>query len=380
MIVAKRDAHAKLNLFLNITGIDDKTKLHILHSLFLKLPLCDQVEVVCRLVAKKGGEKDSYSEEVFAEEFEEVMHQDAIQIPKICCRVEFDQSIFHLPSSIIDGENIVIVAARKFFQYLIKKGRLRDSQKSCSVVYGNIENVEIIIKKRIPIASGLAGGSADAAAVLLALQEVFGYCVSSVALREIGFSIGSDVVFALSAYDMGLVEGVGDRVSPAILNQALYKRLVVVNPGCILKTADVFRKFDEINQNDLMYSNLMGDNMRNVINTDSVVSTIDESKLSLDTRYALPGKSDVIDIRWSEVVKGVNDLTKAAITLYPELEYVLEVLRNQRGCEVVRMSGSGGTCFGIFKNDENAQNAAKNVAFQHPQWWVYNSVINNGYR
>jgi 4-diphosphocytidyl-2-C-methyl-D-erythritol kinase len=176
------------------------------------------------------------------------------------------------------------------------------------------------IDKRIPVAAGLGGGSADAAAVLRAANRIVGNPLDVTALRELGAELGSDVPSQIDPRH-ALVSGVGEVVEPVGLPQ-FGALLVLQNPG--LSTADVYAEFDRIGGG------------RREVDLAALRSLTREMAL-------LP-------------VLG-NDLQPAALALRPELSTVLASLRGA-GALGALVSGSGPTCFALFENRAAAAAAA----------------------
>jgi 4-diphosphocytidyl-2-C-methyl-D-erythritol kinase len=180
--------------------------------------------------------------------------------------------------------------------------------------------LRVRIDKRIPVAAGRGGGSADAAAVLRAANRIAGDPLDAATLRQLGAELGSDVPSQVDPRH-ALVSGVGEVVEPVDLPE-LGALLVPQNPG--LSTADVYAEFDRI-----------GGGRREV----------DLAALRSLTRemVLLP-------------VLG-NDLQPAALALRPELSPVLASLRGA-GALGALVTGSGPTCFALFENRAGAEAAA----------------------
>ena len=180
----------------------------------------------------------------------------------------------------------------------------------------------IELEKNLPVASGIGGGSADAAATLRALGRLHGVPVEK--LFDIADALGSDVPACLlgrTAIGRGrgeqLVEIDGAPGVPALL----------INPGVAVSTAQVFARWDGVD------------------------------------RGPLPeGPMGAI------VHDGRNDLEAPARAIAPEIDEVLEVLASQPGALLARMSGSGATCFAPFERREDCTAAAERLA--QPGWWV----------
>lgn len=182
--------------------------------------------------------------------------------------------------------------------------------------------LRVVIDKRIPVAGGLGGGSADAAAVLRAANRVAEQPLSNDVLREIAAGLGSDVPSQIEPRH-ALVQGVGEIVEPADL-APLGVVLAPQHEG--LSTADVYAQLDRMR---------------------AWREPLDPRPLREFGRTPDPGALD-------------NDLQPAAMALRPELAQVLDVLR-ETGALGTLVSGSGPTCFGLFADREHADRAARKV-------------------
>ena len=187
----------------------------------------------------------------------------------------------------------------------------------------------ITLEKRLPIASGIGGGSADAAATMQALGALWG-C----ALPDAGqvLALGADVPVCLAGQSCRMA-GIGDQISPLALPPA---HLVLVNPGVGLSTAAVFGAL------------LRRDNP------------------------PLPPAAPMPDAVALAAYLGHcrNDLEAPALSLVPQIGAVLAALQGQKGCLLARMSGSGATCFGLFASASAAEAAATALRAQSAAWWV----------
>jgi 4-diphosphocytidyl-2-C-methyl-D-erythritol kinase len=182
--------------------------------------------------------------------------------------------------------------------------------------------LDVSIEKRIPVAAGLGGGSADAAAVLRAGNELAGSPLSMHELRKLAAGIGSDVPSQLEP-GAALVGGVGERVAPVELARLA---MVIVPQREGLSTPDVYAELDRIGS---YRAQLAPEELRHI-----AAAPLDE----------LAGAVE-------------NDLQAAALSLRPELQHVLERLR-AAGALAAGISGSGPTAFGLFRSPEDAERAA----------------------
>ena len=195
---------------------------------------------------------------------------------------------------------------------------------------GRFNGYRISLVKRIPVAAGLGGGSADAAAVLCSLSRLN---QSSLPSPDEIMSLGSDVPVCLFGKN-ARVQGEGEQVLP--LETLPSFPMVLVNPGISLSTKEVFAAL-----------------------SNSANSPLD----------SLPGDGSK-DLWLSWLARQRNDLESAARNLLPAVDGVLSGIRDRAGCRLARMSGSGATCFGIFETDEQARAAAEDIQALNPGWWV----------
>jgi 4-diphosphocytidyl-2-C-methyl-D-erythritol kinase len=181
---------------------------------------------------------------------------------------------------------------------------------------GVSQGATLTLDKQFPVASGIGGGSADAAAALRLLTSL--WQVDPKLAQDVAPPLGSDVPACLLSLPMR-GEGAGDRLTPIDLSDMSGTPVLLVNPRVPLSTAEVFARWDGDDRGPL------GD--------------------------------------WRE---GRNDLEAPAIALVPQIEAVLAWLGTRPGATFVRMSGSGATCFALF-DDEEARDAA--AAAVPREWW-----------
>lgn len=188
--------------------------------------------------------------------------------------------------------------------------------------------------KNLPPASGIGGGSADAAAALRLLSDYVE--LKPGAWHKIAVSLGADVPICLASAT-GRMTGIGDSISPLPGRGLLHA--VLVNPRIDVPTRDVFRKFDALEPKDTPRPQ---QNMHGLL------------------ECALSGR---------------NDLEPAAKAICPEIGDVLLALREAPGCALSRMSGSGATCFGVFGTAAEAEEAAMAISGNHENWWVKTATL-----
>lgn len=195
-------------------------------------------------------------------------------------------------------------------------------------------DLELALEKDLPIASGIGGGSADAAATLRALARLWEVPPEHPALARTAAALGADVPMCLAGRTAWIAgTGTVDAPGPDLAGIPV----VLVNPGVPLSTPEVFR-----------------------------------------TRHGPFSEADRFDLAdgatpetlAAAVAARRNDLTDAAIRLVPAIAAVLEALGAAPGCLLARMSGSGATCFGLFETAAEADAAATAMAAAEPGWWV----------
>jgi 4-diphosphocytidyl-2-C-methyl-D-erythritol kinase len=262
--VVHERAFAKLNLILHV-GRRRHDGMHPLGSILASIDLCDQVEV-------EPAESAA----------------DNVDCPGL------------------DGPNLASAALTAFRRRV-----------------PTLPPLNVRIEKQIPVAAGLGGGSADAAAVLRAANRLAGSPLDASALRALGAELGSDVPSQVDPRH-SLVSGVGETVDPIELPAF---GAVLVSQGVGLSTGSVYAEFDRL-----------GGGRREV---------------DLDVLRALRREMALLPVL-------ANDLQPAALSLRPELADVLRSLRSA-GALGALVSGSGPTCFGLFEDRAAAEVASASV-------------------
>ncbi len=199
------------------------------------------------------------------------------------------------------------------------------------------------LTKHLPVAAGLGGGSADAAAALRLLMRVNGMARDSRRLMEAARATGADVPVCLDPRPR-VMRGIGDVLSAPLDLPSL--PAVLVNPRVPVPTKDVFARLG------LAPGERRGE----------------ASEIDAD---ALKDRDELIRYLASQP----NDLEPPARALQPVISDVLAALSGCDGCLFARMSGSGATCFGLFGTDAAAAAAAQRVSGGHPGWWVAPTVF-----
>lgn len=202
------------------------------------------------------------------------------------------------------------------------------------------EQFRLVLEKNLPVAAGLGGGSADAAATLRLLNRAFPR-LDERQLLELAAELGADVPACLTSQPL-LAEGWGKQISPAPHLPEL--PCVLVNPGIPSATADVFAAYDRSSPR---------------------AANRPDMPLAFKDPQAL--------VRF--LVECRNDLEQPAIERAPQIAGALEVLREAPHCRLARLSGSGATAFGLCDTTLAAQQLAAEVMAHQPRWWVRACVL-----
>lgn len=215
-----------------------------------------------------------------------------------------------------EGDNLVLRAAR-----------------ALAVEAGTLAGAALTLTKNLPVASGIGGGSADAAAALRALKRLWRLELDDAVLLEIAAVLGSDVpvcVPSASAY----MEGRGEILAPAPLPRL---PILLVNPGVAVPTRDVFAAL--------------------------------QTRSGVDLSLPQGGFADA-DALLQFLRLTRNDLEAPARALQPVIGTVLDALAALPGVTLARMSGSGATCFALFADDGACTKGAAALQAANPGWWV----------
>ena len=206
---------------------------------------------------------------------------------------------------------------------------------------------DFVLDKVLPVAAGIGGGSADAAAALRLLARANSLAIDDERLTEVAKLTGADVPVCLSSRAC-VMTGVGETLMPLSLPKL---PCVLVNPRVPVATRDVF------------------------------------AALGLRNGELLVGATDVLQAAaWPEAGASVedwvealatssNDLEAPATRLQPAIGEVLAALNATNGAWLARMSGSGATCFAIYENTAEAQRASQKIQLDRPTWWVHAGIL-----
>jgi len=195
---------------------------------------------------------------------------------------------------------------------------------------GGDTGAAIVLEKVLPVAAGLGGGSADAAATVLALAALSGMTLPE---RDALLTLGADVPACLEGHPLRM-QGIGETLTPVCLPDGW---LVLANPGVQVLTRAVFARLDR------------------------------HDHAPMPVR--LPALATLGDLAaFLRTMR--NDLEPAATLIAPAIGTCREALSAQPGCLMARMSGSGATCYGLFARAPDAAAAAGAIRSAHPGWWV----------
>jgi 4-diphosphocytidyl-2-C-methyl-D-erythritol kinase len=210
--------------------------------------------------------------------------------------------------------------------------------KAANLLCGRLPSLRLghfHLVKRLPVASGIGGGSSDAAAALRLLARHNGLALDHPAVIAAARATGADVPVCLEARARQM-RGIGDELGPVLKIPRLFA--VLVNPGVHVATPMVFKA------------------------------------LGLDIGARRPTPETGGDIG-ADIASGTNDLEAPAIVCAPVIAEVLASLRADPACRFARMSGSGATCYGVFDDCADSAAAARVIRRAHPGWWVKATVI-----
>lgn len=215
-----------------------------------------------------------------------------------------------------EGDNLVLRAARGLAE-----------------LAGRRPGVAIHLIKRLPVASGIGGGSSDAAATIRALVRYWNLNIPTAALYDFALRLGADLPVCLMARPARM-SGIGEVLTPLTNLPPLW--ILLVNAGHPVPTGAIFK----------------------------------HPSLSFSPAQAFePPLGSTADlISWLKTRR--NDLEGPARVVEPSVAHVLQQLEGLPGAALVRMSGSGGTCFALFESQAAAEQAAQILVAKEPGWWI----------
>jgi len=224
-------------------------------------------------------------------------------------------------------------------------GRLRALAALCGLArLGRFE-----LTKHLPVAAGIGGGSADAAAALRLLGRANQIPLDDPRLFEAAHATGADVPVCLDPRPR-IMRGIGEVLSPALELPPL--PAVLANPGVGVSTKDVF----------------------------AALRLAPGQRLAPGEGLPAPDAFPFCEPEavWTMLGRCSNDLEAPAVKLQPVIAEVLDALHGSAGCRLARMSGSGATCFGLFASLDAARAAAHALEAAHPHWWVRATTLGAG--
>ncbi|QDH16559.1 4-(cytidine 5'-diphospho)-2-C-methyl-D-erythritol kinase [Swingsia samuiensis] len=210
--------------------------------------------------------------------------------------------------------------------------------KSLQIQHQIDKHFDLTLIKNLPIASGIGGGSADAACILRLLAKQWD--IPEPDILAIAAQLGADVPVCVQQ-EPARMEGIGEILSPTPPPPS--GGILLINPGVAVSTPDVFRRL---------------------------------SSMTSLTHHATPQ----FPVKWSSMIDlknwlltTSNDLQEPAIQILPLINDVLQAIAQQENCLLARMSGSGATCFGLFPTAVEAQKAAEalSITATRLNWWTW---------
>ncbi|OYW68483.1 MAG: 4-(cytidine 5'-diphospho)-2-C-methyl-D-erythritol kinase [Bosea sp. 12-68-7] len=239
--------------------------------------------------------------------------------------------------------------------------------------------------KRLPVASGVGGGSADAAAALRLLARLNGLAPDDPALLRAAAKTGADVPVCLASRAR-IMAGIGERLGPPLTLPPLFALLV--NPGVPVETAPVFRALglqpgqrhppqagppnlsphpEEAASAAVSKDAPEGSGTSLTILRDALLRSAPQDEGSRGTNAA--------GSLLAALAAAGNDLEAPARRVAPVIDTVLAALRARSGCRLARMSGSGATCFALFEDGRRSAAAGRALAREQAGWWVKATVL-----
>lgn len=275
----KQNAYAKINLSLDVLGRRDDGY-HIVRMIMQTIDLCDEL----------------------------TFETKDMECPAMDVVLETDNG------DLSCGEDNLIVRAVRCME----------------ARYGIHKDLRIKLKKRIPLAAGMAGGSTDAAAALRAMRDLFVPDVTNEELQKIGVTLGADIPYCITGGTQ-LSEGIGEKLR--VLPDAPQCGLVICKPSMGVSTGEVYTRYDSLT--DVHHPDV-----------DAQIEAIRRGDLEKMAKCC------------------INVLEEVTGAIYPQIGEIERFLENE-GALVSRMSGSGPTVFAIFATQEQAQEAAAAFAAAH---------------
>ena len=204
------------------------------------------------------------------------------------------------------------------------------------------------LDKRLPVAAGIGGGSADAAAALRLLARLNALAPDDPRIMDAARATGADVPVCVASRS-AIMTGIGEQLSPVC---APRMACVMVNPRVPVATAEGFSALG-LRKGEILTG---------------VVDVVRSRKW--------PAEDSPVEEWLKALAHAANDLEAPAIKIQPVIGEVLSGLRDLAGVRLARMSGSGATCFALFDTEAEAAAAGQALQASHPQWWVHAGTLN----
>jgi len=198
--------------------------------------------------------------------------------------------------------------------------------------FGIAKGAALHLEKHLPIASGIGGGSADAAATARLLNRLWNIGADEAELERLLAPLGADIPACVRSRTV-YGEGTGTSLRSVPDEDVSGLAVLLVNPLQPVATGPVFKAWDGVDRGELDFSN-----------------------------------------PWQATLRGRNDLQEPAISICPAINEVLDILA-QTGALLVRMSGSGATCFALYDSESARDAAIRQVGGTCPQWWTMASSL-----
>lgn len=206
---------------------------------------------------------------------------------------------------------------------------------------GALQQCNVLVDKNIPLASGLGGGSADAAAVIRAVKEVFPKAGKTINWLALARQIGADVPVCLAS-SVQMMSGVGETLQPVAMFPKLFAVMIKTDTSALSnKTQRVFETLD-------------------------AKPIHEDEQRERDSNFEFSCTEDVAAF----VRQTGNSLLEPARTLMPTLDAPLAALESSPGCLAASLSGAGPTIFGLFADKTSAETAARAIQTAKQAWWV----------
>lgn len=223
-------------------------------------------------------------------------------------------------------------------------------EKVVRLIYGGEEGAPLPgpgvlhLEKNIPVAAGLGGGTADAAALLRLMTRLGKLEIEEDYIETTGRLIGADVPVSIRSKP-AFMAGIGEVLMPVARLPEI--ETVLINPGVDMPTGPVFKALD-------------------AALIDAAVVNERRRSIDLQAKAGFASFGEVIEYMGG----ALNDLEAPAFQIAPEIKRVLDLLQRQERCAIARLTGSGATCFGLFEAEVDAVRAADKISELQPGWWV----------